>query len=138
MSTARCVASHTVPNNSTTPSRSSAAIAPIRATGDSIEVTYSVACTRISMALNVIATIINVVSIDRKTRLIGKETPRQWPCNRPRARQWGVYRNPDQSSATRIESLGLDGSYFTLACWPLTSPSNFTWLSRPVTSCAVW
>lgn len=47
------------------------------------------------------------------------------------------YRRPDQSSATRIESLGFDGSYFTLACCPAISRSNCTWLSRPVMSCAV-
>src|SRR6516225_7331173 len=44
------------------------------------------------------------------------------------------YRKPDQSSATRMESLGFEGSYFTLACCPATSRSNRTWLSRPVTS----
>ena len=70
MITARCVASHTVPNSRITPSRSSAAIAQARPNGDSMEVTYSVACTRISMALSVMATIINVVRIDRKTRFI--------------------------------------------------------------------
>jgi hypothetical protein len=102
-----------------------------------MEVTYSVACTRISMALNVMATIINVVRIDRKTRFIGKENAALVAAATGLARQWGVYRNPDQSSATRMESLGLDGSYFTLACWPLTRRSNFTWLSSPVTSCAV-
>ena len=72
MITARCVASHTVPSNRTTPSRSSATIAPARPSGDSMDVTYSVACTRISMALNVMATIIIVVRIDRKTRLIAE------------------------------------------------------------------
>jgi hypothetical protein len=138
MMTARCVANHTVPSSKTTPSRSSAAIAPIRGSGDSIEVTYSVACTRINMALSVMATIISVVRIDRKTRLIiERKNARFVALATGRARQWGVYRNPDQSSATRMESLGLDGSYFTLACWPLTRRSNFTWLSRPVTSCAV-
>src|SRR6266852_7186508 len=46
-------------------------------------------------------------------------------------------RKPDQSSATRIESVGLEGSYLMLAGWPATSLSKRTWLSRPVMSCAV-
>jgi hypothetical protein len=86
MMTARCVANHTVPSSKTTPSRSSAAIAPIRGSGDSIEVTYSVACTRINMALSVMATIISVVRIDRKTRLIveKEKCPIRGPGNEPR------------------------------------------------------
>src|ERR1700676_871310 len=48
-----------------------------------------------------------------------------------------VQRKPDQSSATRIESLGLEGSYFTLAGWPATSRSKRICPSRPVMSCAV-
>ena len=46
-------------------------------------------------------------------------------------------RNPDQSSATSIESLGFEGSYFTLAGWPATSRSKRICPSRPVMSCAV-
>src|SRR5271156_5752828 len=46
-------------------------------------------------------------------------------------------RKPDQSSATSIESLGFDGSYFTLAGWPATSLSKRICPSRPVISCAV-
>ena len=43
-------------------------------------------------------------------------------------------RKPDQSSATRIESTGLEGSYLTLAGWPGTRRSSRTWLSSPVMS----
>src|SRR6267142_68731 len=46
-------------------------------------------------------------------------------------------RNPDQSSATRMESLGLAASYLMLAGWPATRRSRRTWLSSPVMSCAV-
>ena len=53
------------------------------------------------------------------------------------AKRFLPQRRPDQSSATRMESTGLEGSYLTLAGWPGTSRSRRTWLSRPVMSCAV-
>jgi hypothetical protein len=46
-------------------------------------------------------------------------------------------RSPDQSSATRMESLGFAGSYLMLAGCPVTRRSKRTWLSSPVMSCAV-
>src|SRR5215470_8612904 len=48
-----------------------------------------------------------------------------------------LQRKPDQSSATRMESTGLEGSYLMLAGCPGTRRSRRTWLSRPVMSCAV-
>jgi hypothetical protein len=44
---------------------------------------------------------------------------------------------PDQSSASRIELLGFEGSYFTLAVWPTAARLRCRRSSRPVTSCAV-
>src|SRR5580704_10148161 len=67
------VASHTVPSNSTTPSNISARIAPARGSGDSIDVTYSVARTRITMALSVVATTISIVRMERITCFMGGE-----------------------------------------------------------------
>src|ERR1700722_6173342 len=46
-------------------------MAPARGSGDSIEVTYSVARTRITIALSVVATIISVVRMERITCFIG-------------------------------------------------------------------
>ena len=71
MRTAACVASHTVPSSSTTPSNISARIAPARGSGDSIEVTNSVARTRMTIALKVVATIISVVRTERNTCFMG-------------------------------------------------------------------
>src|SRR5215470_9400066 len=59
------------------------------------------------------------------------------PCKRFRPLGF-VQRKPDQSSATKMESTGLDGSYLILAGWPATRRSRRIWLSRPVMSCAVW
>ncbi len=47
--------------------------------------------------------------------------------------QW----RPDQSSARRMELLGLDGSYLTLAVWPAATRPRCLASSRPVMSCAV-
>jgi hypothetical protein len=44
---------------------------------------------------------------------------------------------PDQSSASRIELLGFDGSYFTLAVWPAAMRLRWAASSRPVMSWAV-
>src|SRR6266699_508253 len=41
-------------------------------------------------------------------------------------------RRPDQSSATRMESLGLDASYLMLAGWPATRRSSRTNLCAPL------
>lgn len=49
-------------------------------------------------------------------------------------KRFEAQRKPDQSSATRIESLGFEGSYFTLAGWPATSRSKRICPSRPVMS----
>src|SRR5215469_14559459 len=137
---------------------------PARGSGECIAVTYNVARTRITIALSVIATINNVVRIASNACFIGApfcagccqsishslgyryapgEIKRFLRGSRACATGVGAagntapHRNPDQSSATRMESLGFEGSYFTLACCPATSLSNRTWLSKPVTSCAV-
>ena len=139
------VASHTVPSNSTTPSNISARIAPARGSGDSIDVTYSVARTKITIALSVVATTISIVRMERITCFMGSEQAgdsgqpkhnafackaefreaasltkpgRHFVAEESRkpgmARSENFYRRPDQSSATTIESLGFEGSYFTL------------------------
>lgn len=92
------------------------------------------------MALKVMATIIRVVRMDARTCFMGASQSggRAASVNdAPRSLEHECYRKPDQSSATRMESLGLEGSYFTLACCPAIRCSNFTWLSSPVMSCAV-
>lgn len=67
MRTARCVAIHTVPSNKTTPSTISAQTAKARCNGDAIDVTRTVASTRMNMADRVIATIRIVVTKDART-----------------------------------------------------------------------
>src|SRR5581483_9999417 len=62
-----------------------------------------------------------------------KNPPLQMPSVPPRER-FEAQRKPDQSSATRMESTGLEGSYLMLAGWPATRRSRRTWLSRPVMS----
>ena len=166
MRTARCVASHTVPRRRTIPRTISAPMAPARSNGESSEVTYSVARTRTNIAPSVIATINTVVIIEARIVFMGRqqednssrasrqssvlrlEVPlsssllttqhrRECPCHSCGGAS-GTQRKPDQSSATRIESAGLEGSYLMLAGWPGTKRSRRTWLSRPVMSCAVW
>ena len=66
MRTARCVASHTVPSSNTTPSSSSATIAPPRCSGDSMAVTKIVARNKMYMAPRVMATTRMVVKIEAK------------------------------------------------------------------------
>lgn len=46
-------------------------------------------------------------------------------------------RKPDQSSAIRMELLGLEGSYLMLAGSPVMMRSSPAWPSRQVMSCAV-
>jgi len=163
MRTARCVAIHVVPRSSTTPKSSSAPMATARSREDSSEVTYSVACTKMNMAPRVKATIRIVVKAEAIIIFIGLELGRPLSAwrriaqpNEKQNAEEGSYRaghqpkhfaaqrkrfeaqrKPDQSSATRMESLGLAASYLMLAGCPATSRSNRTWLSSPVISCAV-
>src|SRR5258707_15150190 len=53
----------------------------------------------------------------------------------PPAPHFETQRNPDQSSATRMESVGLEASYLILAGCPATSYSNRIWLSSPLMPC---
>jgi len=101
------------------------------------------------MALKVIATINSTIKNDAITCFIeAGQIASGWqtkdssigrnPVSVPGGTStWRSYLIPDQSSATRMESLGFDGSYFTLAGWPATRRSARTWLSNPVMSCAV-
>jgi len=119
-------------------------------------VTYSVARTRINIAPRVNTTMRIVVRTDARIIFIGLESgrpeaawrritqPEEKQNAEPSAREihqrrhLTTQRKPDQSSATRIESLGFEASYLMLAGCPATSRSNRTWLSNPVMSCAVW
>src|ERR1700722_9449970 len=66
MRTARCVASQVVPRRRTTPRTISAATAPARCAGDGMEVTYTVALTRVNMAARVIAMIRATVTMEAR------------------------------------------------------------------------
>ena len=131
-------------------------MAPARWRGESNEVTYSVACTRMNMAPRVNATMRMVVKAEAITIFIGVVLGRPEPARRriaqpmekqnvedasyqgaKRCKYFEAQRKPDQSSATRMESLGLAASYLMLAGCPATSRSSRIWLSRPVISCAV-
>src|SRR5215472_18498016 len=71
MRTAKWVASHVVPSSRTTPRSTSALMAAARCKGDSSEVTWIVAQTRMNMAARVIATIRIVVTIEARIFFIG-------------------------------------------------------------------
>src|ERR1700722_13231723 len=72
MRTARCVASQVVPRRRTTPRTISAATAPARCAGDGMEVTYTVALTRVNMAARVIAMISATVTIEARIFFMAK------------------------------------------------------------------